>query len=65
MKILRISLAVTKFKEELNHILQLQLNDSSKAVHFTSEYENKRSVAIESGSGVQEAIYNYVALVKD
>jgi polyphosphate kinase len=47
---------------ELEHILQLQLNDDSKAVLLTAELENKR---IQAGSGAsalaaQESIYNYV-----
>ncbi|MBC7875207.1 MAG: polyphosphate kinase 1 [Ferruginibacter sp.] len=49
-----------KFGEELNHILQLQLNDNSKAVLVNTALDNPR---VENGQPrlvAQEAIYEYV-----
>ncbi len=47
---------------EIEHILQLQLNDNSKAVLLTAELENKRILAAPGAAALaaQESIYNYV-----
>jgi polyphosphate kinase len=49
-----------KLAGEINHILQLQLNDTCKAVLLNSELENLRPVNLQSGTAAQETIYNYV-----
>ena len=48
--------------EEINEIIQLQLNDTRKAVLLNDELENKRLLddGEETGFAAQEAIYNYV-----
>jgi polyphosphate kinase len=51
-----------KMKEELSHILQIQLSDNRKAVLFKADYTNEK---IEAAEGVpviaaQDAIYRYV-----
>ncbi|MGC4035306.1 MAG: polyphosphate kinase 1 [Chitinophagaceae bacterium] len=47
--------------DQINHILQLQLNDTKKAVLLNDELENLPvSSQQEGGSAAQEAIYNYV-----
>lgn len=47
---------------EIEHILQLQLNDNSKAVLLTAELENKRIVGAPGTAALaaQESIYSYV-----
>lgn len=54
-----------KMKEEINSILQLQLNDNIKAVHFTDELENKKiNAAGKPALASQQAIYNFVQGLK-
>ncbi len=49
-----------KFAEELNHILQLQLNDNTKAVLITPALDNVRVVNGGPPLAAQPAIYEYV-----
>ncbi|MEJ0104773.1 MAG: polyphosphate kinase 1 [Bacteroidota bacterium] len=55
-----------KLCEELNHILQLQLADTQKAVVVTDNLENKRiAVTGDETIAAQESIYNYVKNLGD
>ncbi|HEY6506063.1 MAG TPA: polyphosphate kinase 1 [Chitinophagaceae bacterium] len=45
---------------EIGHILQLQLGDTAKAVHFSNDYENTRPASLSRSKAAQEAIYDYV-----
>lgn len=50
-----------KLKKEINDILQLQLNDTKKAVLFRADLSNEKILTIGDRSvSAQEAIYNYV-----
>ena len=50
-----------KLKKEINDILQLQLNDTKKAVLFRADLSNEKILTIDDKSiPAQEAIYNYV-----
>jgi polyphosphate kinase len=49
-----------KFGEEINHILQLQLNDNTKAVLVTVALDNPRVVNDKEPVSAQQAIYAYV-----
>ena len=50
-----------KLKKQINDILQLQLNDTKKAVLFRADLSNERILTIGDRSiPAQEAIYNYV-----
>jgi len=50
-----------KLKKEINDILQLQLNDTKKAVLFRADLSNEKILTIGDKSiPAQEAIYNYV-----
>jgi polyphosphate kinase len=50
-----------KLKKEINDILQLQLNDTKKAVLFRADLSNEKILTIGDRSiPAQEAIYNYV-----
>lgn len=49
-----------KFGEELNHILQTQLNDNTKAVLVTTALDNQRAVNGKAPVAAQEAIYEFV-----
>jgi len=51
-----------KMKEELNHILQIQLSDNRKAVLFKADYTNEKIAAAEGvpAMAAQDAIYQYV-----
>ena len=49
-----------KFGEELNHILQLQLNDNSKAVMVTTALDNPRASNEIAPLAAQQAIYDFV-----
>ena len=50
-----------KLKKEINDILQLQLNDTKKAVLFRADLSNEKILTISDKSiPAQEAIYNYV-----
>ena len=49
-----------KFGEELNHILQLQLNDNSKAVVVNTALDNQRATNDKTPLAAQQAIYEYV-----
>jgi polyphosphate kinase len=51
-----------KLKEQLMHILQLQLDDTSKAVFLRPDYSNERISSPEASAPIaaQEATYNYV-----
>lgn len=49
-----------KFGEEINHILQLQLNDNTKAVLVTVALDNPRVVNDKEPVSAQQAIYEYV-----
>lgn len=47
-------------QEELNHVLQLQLNDNSKAVLLNANLENERMAINDIPLASQQAIYDYV-----
>ena len=50
-----------KLKKEINDILQLQLNDTKKAVLFRADLSNEKILTVGDKSiPAQEAIYNYV-----
>src|SRR6186713_2512242 len=50
-----------KLKKEISDILQLQLNDTKKAVLFRADLSNEKIVAAnDNPHASQEAIYNYV-----
>ncbi len=49
-----------QFGEELNQILQLQLNDNTKAVMITTELDNPRAVNIRQPISAQKEIYEFV-----
>jgi len=49
-----------KFGEELNHILQLQLNDNTKGVMVTTALDNPRNNNDKSPLASQQAIYEFV-----
>ena len=50
-----------KLKKEINDILQLQLNDTKKAVLFRADLSNEKILTIgDKSMPAQEAIYNYV-----
>src|SRR6187402_17660 len=50
-----------KLKKEINDILQLQLNDTKKAVLFRADLSNEKILTIDDRSiPAQKAIYNYV-----
>jgi polyphosphate kinase len=49
-----------KFGEELNHILQLQLNDNAKAVMVTTALDNQRASNGKAPLAAQQAIYDFV-----
>ena len=49
-----------KFGEEINHILQLQLNDTAKAVMVTTALDNQRANNGKAHLAAQQAIYEYV-----
>jgi polyphosphate kinase len=50
-----------KLKKQINDILQLQLNDTKKAVLFRADLSNEKILTIGDRSiPAQEAIYNYV-----
>jgi polyphosphate kinase len=50
-----------KLKKEINDILQLQLNDTRKAVLFRADLSNEKILTIgDSSIPAQEAIYKYV-----
>jgi polyphosphate kinase len=50
-----------KLKKQINDILQLQLNDTKKAVLFRADLSNEKILTIGDKSiPAQEAIYNYV-----
>ena len=50
-----------KLKKEINDILQLQLNDTRKAVLFRADLSNEKMPTIgDTSTAAQEAIYNYV-----
>lgn len=49
-----------KFGEELNHILQLQLNDNSKAVLVNTALDNQRATNDKATYAAQQAIYEFV-----
>src|SRR6187455_2297997 len=50
-----------KLKKEISDILQLQLNDTKKAVLFRADLSNEKIPAVnETSHASQEAIYNYV-----
>jgi polyphosphate kinase len=49
-----------KFGEELNHILQLQLNDNAKAVMVTTALDNQRASNGKAPVAAQQAIYDFV-----
>lgn len=50
-----------KLKEEINHILQLQLSDTKKAVLFRADLSNEKKITTdETGMAAQQAIYEYV-----
>ena len=48
------------FGEELNHILQLQLNDNTKAVYVTTALDNQRVTNDKPPLAAQQAIYDFV-----
>ncbi|MDZ4795758.1 MAG: polyphosphate kinase 1 [Bacteroidota bacterium] len=48
------------FGEELNHILQLQLNDNSKAVQVTTALDNPKVVNDREPLAAQQAVYEFV-----
>ncbi len=50
----------TKFGEELNHILQLQLNDNTKAVMVNTALDNQRAGSDKAPLAAQQAIYEFV-----
>jgi polyphosphate kinase len=49
-----------KFGEELNHILQLQLNDNTKGVMVTTSLDNPRVSNNKAPLAAQQAIYDFV-----
>ena len=49
-----------KFGEELNHILQLQLNDNCKAVLVNTALDNQRNTNDKAPLAAQQAIYDFV-----
>ena len=50
-----------KLKKEINDILQLQLNDTKKAVFFRADLSNEKIPTTgDRPIPAQEAIYNYV-----
>jgi polyphosphate kinase len=49
-----------KFGEELHHILELQLNDNTKAVLVTEALDNPRVVNDKEALSAQQATYDYV-----
>jgi polyphosphate kinase len=49
-----------KLSEEIGHILQLQLNDTCKAVVFDNGYRNVRPAVRQDDTSAQEATYNYI-----
>ena len=49
-----------KFGEELNHILQLQLNDNCKAVFVNKALDNQRYINDKPPQAAQQAIYDFV-----
>lgn len=48
------------FGEELNHILQLQLNDNTKAVYVTTALDNRRVSNDKPPMAAQQATYEFV-----
>ncbi len=48
------------FGEELNHILQLQLNDNLKAVYVNTALDNQRCTNDQPPLAAQQAIYDFV-----
>ncbi|MBK8301517.1 MAG: polyphosphate kinase 1 [Chitinophagaceae bacterium] len=48
------------FGEELNHILQLQLNDNRKAVYVNTALDNQRCTNDQAPLAAQQAIYEFV-----
>ena len=55
-----------KLKEEINHILQLQLGDTKKAVWFRADLSNEKiqTPAAQQPFASQEAVYNFVKSLK-
>lgn len=49
-----------KFGEELNHILQLQLNDNTKAVMVNTALDNPRATNEKAPITAQQSIYEFV-----
>lgn len=49
-----------KFGEELNHILQLQLNDNTKAAMVNTSLDNQRIKNDKAPLAAQQAIYDFV-----
>ena len=50
-----------KLKKEINDILQLQINDTKKAVLFRADLSNEKILTVGDRSiAAQEAIYQYV-----
>ncbi len=49
-----------KFGEEINHILQLQLNDNTKGVMVTTSLDNPRATNDKAPLAAQQAIYDFV-----
>jgi len=50
-----------KLRKEINDILQLQLNDTKKAVLFRADLSNEKIFTVSDNSyASQEAIYSYV-----
>ncbi len=53
-----------KFGEELNHILQLQLNDNTKAVSVNEALNNQQVCNDKEPFAAQQSIYDYVKALK-
>ncbi|MEO7983502.1 MAG: polyphosphate kinase 1, partial [Bacteroidota bacterium] len=49
-----------KFGEEINHILQLQLDDNTKAVMVTAELDNPKAGNDKAPIAAQQSIYEFV-----
>jgi polyphosphate kinase len=54
----------TKLCKEIDDILQLQLNDNTKAVYITPELDNKRVTNKKKAVAAQHGIYEYVKALK-
>ncbi len=51
--------------KEINDILRIQLNDTTKSVEFTASLQNKKfNNAYQPGPAAQETIYNYVKALR-